>query len=226
MQITEVSVIGVRSAVVVLRHPQTPLRFALFPMVHIGRPEFYTEVTTRLRRCQLVVAEGYDGPSSTGLAYRIALRATLQHAAGGLTHQDIDFGALGVPVIWPEKPTSRKPRRGRMPRVETAAALLLAPFLILTMAVGGRRFLLRRHLEVSDSTEPRIFLRFLQEPLFDLRDAELLASLEEIHGERKDEPIQVAVVYGAGHLPAVVRGLSSRFGYRAAGGEWLTVIDF
>jgi hypothetical protein len=34
------------------------------------------------------------------------------------------------------------------------------------------------------------------------------------------------VVYGAGHVPAVVRALLARYGYRPRSAEWLTVFDF
>ncbi|WP_433384065.1 hypothetical protein ACQPZX_23070 [Actinoplanes sp. CA-142083] len=58
MQIVEVSVVGVRSAVLQLKRADTPLRFHFFPMVHIGEPDFYACVADRLRRCDLIVAEG------------------------------------------------------------------------------------------------------------------------------------------------------------------------
>jgi hypothetical protein len=38
MQIIEVSVIGFRSGVLRLTRPDTPLRFEIYPMVHIGEP--------------------------------------------------------------------------------------------------------------------------------------------------------------------------------------------
>jgi hypothetical protein len=42
-----------------------------------------------------------------------------------------------------------------------------------------------------------------------------------IHDEHAAEAIDVAVVYGAGHVPAIVRGPRSRYGYIACGGAWL-----
>ena len=51
--------------------------------------------------------------------------------------------------------------------------------------------------------------------------------LREIDGEFADEDIEVAVVYGAAHMPAVVRELTGPLGYRVApGAQWLTAIDF
>ncbi|MFI6265843.1 hypothetical protein [Micromonospora sp. NPDC051006] len=53
----------------------------------------------------------------------------------------------------------------------------------------------------------------------------LLAALSELIRTRSSEPIDVAVVYGAGHVPAIVRGLVDRHGYRPRTAEWITVLD-
>jgi hypothetical protein len=58
MQFIESSIIGLRSAVTTFTHPATPLRFILFPMVHVGEQQFYDEVAARVRLCQVIVAEG------------------------------------------------------------------------------------------------------------------------------------------------------------------------
>ena len=225
MQITEVSELGLRSAVITLARSGSPMRIVLFPMVHFGLPSFYRQVASRLSTCDLIVAEGYDGPSTTGLAYAIAHRLTRQRGASALVNQDIDYRALGVPVVWPERLTGGG-RQDRLSWWGWLDVVLLVPVLTVMAAVGGRSQLLRRGYEVSDDTDPRIFLRFLQKPLLEARDDELLAELARIHDARHDEAIRVAVVYGAAHLPTVVQSLCERYGYRAIrGGEWLTVID-
>lgn len=56
------------------------------------------------------------------------------------------------------------------------------------------------------------------------RDDRLLAALGHLHQERGGEDIEVAVVYGAGHVPAIVRGLN-RSGYRPRSADWLTIAD-
>jgi predicted O-methyltransferase YrrM len=53
MQYIESSVIGIRSAVITLKRRVTPLRFILFPMVHIGEPEFFRSVAARAGECEL-----------------------------------------------------------------------------------------------------------------------------------------------------------------------------
>jgi hypothetical protein len=227
MQITEVSVMGVRTAVVAFHHPRKPLRFLLFPMIHVGLPAFYDQVTQRLRSCQLIVAEGYDGPSSVGLAYLWALQTTRQRHARTLVHQNIDYEAIDVPVIWPERLFRERGHWRRLPIVGWLDVLILAPALAVSMAVGGRNWVLRANMEISDDTDVRMFPSFLQKLMMDNRDDQLLEALTAVHDTRADERIDVAVVYGAAHMPAVVNGLTDRLGYRPRrGGEWLTVIDF
>jgi hypothetical protein len=222
VQITEVSMWGVRSAVITMGRRQGRLRFRLFPMIHMGRPEFYREVTRLLGECDLIVAEGADAASSTGLAYRIALKMTRQRGSKGLVHQDIDYGALGVPTVFPENLVAVKRRRYRMLPISWLDVVLLTPVLIVKRMVGGRDYLLKSRLEVDDERYYRT--TGLGKWLVHKRDAELLRVLLGIHRRRGDEPIVVAVVYGAGHMPAVVQALANR-GYTARSAQWLNVID-
>ena len=57
------------------------------------------------------------------------------------------------------------------------------------------------------------------------RDKPLLNALIELHEQRGQEPITVAVVYGALHMRAVLKGLRP-LGYRVISGEWITVKTF
>ncbi|WP_069165569.1 hypothetical protein [Nocardia altamirensis] len=222
MQITEFSVVGLRSAVIDLRVRGKPLTFRLFPMIHIGQPQFYREVADRLRQCDLIVSEGTDAPSSTGLAIILAMRMTFQRSARTLVHQDIDHAALGVPVVWPEG-LSRHNRRQRMSILSYLDLLVMTPFYVVVMAFGGRGWLLRSRFEVYDNTEVRI--RLMNKTFLHDRDKELVAALTDIHEERQDRSDVIAVVYGAGHMPAVITALNAAFGYRAVGADWLTAFD-
>jgi hypothetical protein len=110
MQIIESSMVGVRSSAMRLTRRGSPLRFEIYPMVHVGEPAFYATVTRRLRECDLIVAEGVGGadpppdperPSrwNAGLSTLTAsyeLPAKFERA--GLVRQHIPFDQLGVPV--------------------------------------------------------------------------------------------------------------------------------
>jgi hypothetical protein len=60
----------------------------------------------------------------------------------------------------------------------------------------------------------------------DERDALLIKAMAEIHEERQNERIDVAIVYGAAHVPPVVTYMMAALGYVVMGAEWITVFDY
>lgn len=188
MQFVEASSFAVRSAVIQLRRPGTPLGFVLFPMIHLATPAFYADVMTRLAGCQLIVAEGGVGADRTagGQALTLSYRLAGRTRRWGLATQLLVFG-------------SRE---------------------FLARRLGSQEDLPTREEELGHG-------RFdaLEGFLVDGRDALLTRALDAIHQQRSQEPISVAVVYGAAHMPAVVRYLA-RYGYRASSAEWLTVFGY
>jgi hypothetical protein len=232
LQIIEVSSFGVRSAVVTLERPQSPLRFVLFPMVHLGSVAFYREVAVRLRECQLVVAEGIRGRTASVMALTMAYRLLRHSRRLGLVVQELDLGGLGVPVVGPDMTAAEfKQRWGQSAVVPRLLVWCLVPVFAAGMTLfGSRRFLARAlgsldDLPALDERVPEGF-EDLDKLIVDERDRLLLDALTAVHEQRCHEPIVVAVVYGAGHVRAVVHGLSGRFGYRAVRAEWLDVFEF
>lgn len=66
MQIVEVTELSARCAVLTVRHREKPLRFVVFPMLHVAQPAFSREVTRRLRVLDLVVVEGVGTTTPDG----------------------------------------------------------------------------------------------------------------------------------------------------------------
>jgi len=223
MQFIESSAIGMRSAVITLRHRVTPLKFILFPMVHVGEQSFYDEVAARARLCQLIVAEGV--PSK----FTPAQEWMAQHSWGHLVDQltGLRLESLGVPLRWeaeldnqPESP--REQFMSRVVDVAGAATIGLA-----------RKFIDPAEMPGVDQAEAYVesalnltggwFDRMLEYNFVTVRDARLVRVLGEIHQDRAAEPVKVGVVFGAGHMPAVAAHLCGQLGYIAASAEWLTV---
>jgi hypothetical protein len=223
MQLTEMSVLGFRTSVTVFRRPAGGLRWVIIPTIHMGHADYYWAIWQRLRSCQAVIAEIWDGPSSTGMIYASAMRLARQRASRDLVPQDIDYGALGVPIIFPDDylaPNADPDRR--ISREERLTATLMTPILALHMALSGDGdWLGNSPLEIHDHTEvPRDASDLKREEL-------LLGVMREIDGEFAAEDMEVAVVFGALHMPTVVRALTGKFGYRVMpGSRWLTAIDY
>jgi hypothetical protein len=225
MQFTEMSVLGFRTSVTVFRRGSGGLRWVIIPTIHMGHADYYWAIWKRLKSCQAVIAEIWDGPSSTGMVYADAMRMARQRAGRDLVAQDIDYGALGVPVFFPDDYLAPQadpddPDR-RLSRAERLTATVMTPILALHMALtGDGDWLGNNPIEIHDDTE------VLRTDKDIKREELLLDMMREIDGEFAAEDIEVAVVFGALHMPTVVRELT-RIGYRVMpGAQWLTAIDY
>jgi hypothetical protein len=232
VQLVEVSLIGIRSAVITLRRDQTPLRFVLFPMVHLGAPAFYREVEARLAQCQLIVAEGVAGRSLLASTLTLAYRLPARGRRGGLVVQQIK-GPAGTAVIQPDVTAAEfKSGMREVPLRQRVLVYCLVPPVAVAFWLLGPRRVFARYLRSLDDlpSAQDLWIREragdLVEQLVDRRDAKLVEALATIHDERQDEQLDVAVVYGAEHMAAVVHQLAARYGYRPRSAEWLTVAEF
>jgi hypothetical protein len=233
LQIIEVTGAGVRSAVIRLQRRDSPLRFVLFPMIHLGRSEFYQAVRERAGRCAVIVAEGQPGSkpraSLAGLAYRLLRR----RRRGRLVAQNVDEYSLGVPVVRPD--LSLEAIRLRLRRLPWGTYVfarlglwIILPWVALYVLLFGSARFLAHEMGLDDDTpdtEQSAGKRWdsIDEVIVDERDALLIDALSQIHENMCGEAAEIAVIYGARHMPAVIRALFDRYGYRARGAEWLTV---
>jgi hypothetical protein len=230
MQIIEVTGLGVRSAVITMRRKDTPLTFVLFPMMHVASPSFYTQVRRRLSECDLIVAEGVRGKSGQLSALTLAYRFAPRRRRNGLEEENASLLPAGVPVINPDVTAAEAVADlRRLPRWMYLLLLLAAPVMGLVFAVRGPRAFIRSDLEVEDLPKTHQAEELAEHPvgeaLTSRRDQLLVGALEKIHAERSAEAITVAVLYGAGHIPAVAAGLRDHLGYAPRQAEWLTVIS-
>lgn len=233
MQIIEHSIVGTRTAVLRLRRPGSPLQFVLFPMLHVASPEFYAAVAQRLRQCDLLVVEGVSGRSVLTWAIMLTYRIMPANRRCGLVVDNIEYGSLGVELINPDVTAAEFAQGWRvMPLRYRILMWCVIPIVAVAQFFGGTRRLLSPEIELNDLPSARDetysdseFAEHFERTFGGDRDERLLAVLSELVRTRSSERIDVAVVYGAGHVPAIVRGLMDRHGYRPRTAEWLTVLD-
>lgn len=217
MQFLESSIIGLRSAVITLTRRATPLRFILFPMVHVAEQQFYDEVAARARLCQLIVAEGVpakDVPAQSWMA---------RHHRGPLVDQGaaLRLESLGVPVRWEAEPDTGRPVSRRADIAGAATIGLIRKFIDPLNVPSVEQA--EAYDESAENLTGSWFDRLLEHNISTVRNARLMRVLDEIYRDRAAEPVKVGVVFGAGHMPAVVDHLCGQLGYIAASAEWLTV---
>ncbi|MFD7296704.1 hypothetical protein ACFV9W_25725 [Streptomyces sp. NPDC059897] len=237
MQIIEVTGFAVRSAVITMRSSGTPLEFVLFPMLHVAAPTFYAQVRLRLRTCDLVVMEGIRGRSAAASTLTLAYRFAPRRSRNGLQEQSDELLLPdGIPVVHADVSAAEAIADLKaLSRWTYPLMLLAAPVMGLVFALRGPRAFLDEDLAVDDLPTTLRAELLADDPvahaMTDRRDRRLLDALDEIHAkhnakhnaEHRTEPLRVAVVYGAGHIPAIVTGLRERHGYRPRDAEWLTV---
>ena len=208
MDVIHAGPLGVRSAVFELRSKNTPCRFTVYPMIHVGDASFYRAVADRLAGHDLIVGEGIRGPS------RITSLITLVYD-------------VGVPVLRPDMTGSEVDQGWRRIRLAEHAMWCAAlPVATLYLGLFASRALIARHVHLDDDVldveEPNVLE--LHDLIVDQRDALLCEALTQIHTERCEEDVNVAVVYGASHVPPLVTHLR-RHGYVPYPGEWLQVFS-
>ena len=230
MQIIEVTGYAIRSAVITMRRKGTPLEFVIFPMVHVASPTFYSQVRLRLRKCDLIVVEGIRGRSAGVSALTLAYRFAPRRRRNGLQEQRDDLLLPeGIPVVNPDVTAAEAIADLKtLPRWTYLLLMAGAPVMGLVFALRGPRAFLDEDQEIEDLPSTLRAEMLADSPvehaMTDRRDQRLLEALGEIHAERGNELIRVAIVYGAGHVPAIVSGLWDRYGYRPCEAEWLTVL--
>jgi hypothetical protein len=146
-----------------------------------------------------------------------------------MADQNIDYDAYGVPVIVPDVTEDEFGTAWRrVPWMYRMSVLLLLPVLMVARLVGGTRTIWTKAMEVgslpSDMDEQLAAeVPELGEVFGGERDRRLVETLQRLSDERGTEAIEVAVVYGAQHVPAMVHGLADRCGYIARSADWLMV---
>lgn len=226
MQIIDTGPMGTRSAVLRLRRKGSELQFLVFPMLHVAEPAFYAEVRRRLAGCAVVVAEGITGRSPLTTAITMTYRVVPANRRSGLVLQDLGLDTLGVPVVRPDVSGKELGRAWRtLPAHLRLLVWCLLPVAAVLQLAGGRKRLLAPDIALDDDdvsgdeTTDR-----LDAVLGGDRDDRLLTALTGLHENRSGERIDVAVVYGAQHVPDLVHRLAATLGYRPRTADWITAV--
>ncbi|HET6738103.1 MAG TPA: hypothetical protein VFH76_04190 [Kribbella sp.] len=231
MQIIENSIVGTRSAVLRLRKRGGGPAIVIFPMLHVAEPQFYRDVEARLRECDLLVVEGIHGDSTPVVeGLTMTYRVLPGNEEAGLVEDDIPYGDLGVPFVTPDL-SAEQVQEGLQALPWKTRALMWAavPVASVSNFFAGRRALLSPDIEVNDlptraeELQPEAWDQFL-DLLLDRRDDLAVAAVAEVVRDRPDDAIDIAVVYGARHVPGILRGVY-RLGYRVVSADWLMAVS-
>lgn len=230
MQFIENSSFGVRSSILSLACKSVPLKFILFPMMHIGEPSYYGQIAETLSTCDVIVYEGVQ--SKTSKIITSSYRQFAQNRDCGLTTQNeaLDMESLGAELIHADMSGNEFDREwSNLPFAMRLSVILFTPLLGIVLKLFGDKILLSVSGDVNDLPDRSAVLN-PDDPFSGLiikkRDKELLKRLDNVFREKRSKNQTIGIVYGAKHMPAVAGYLINNLGYYVQDARWVNIATF
>lgn len=224
MQILDVNSFLVRVGLFYFRKKGVALEFMTIPMIHIGEAEFYRNAQQKMiDKCDVILYEGIEIADRYAKGYdRIATNL-------GLVQQNFQREAF-------EK---KEMIHADLTQEEAKAAWqnvhwMSRKFFSISFALFARcysAFMSRKQFakglrgRPSFSTfwwEKKKKEKSLDHFMLTLRDERLAEHISNIYTERKNYPIRVGILYGAGHTYKTVRYLIDTLKFQVYDAEFLT----
>lgn len=231
VQILESSIFGLRSVRLTLQSPDTNVTVTLFPMIHMAEPGFYEAVYRQAAGQDVVLLEGVKSPVTTRItrAYR-----WLQGSRRLNLSPQPRFTAppgSAVRIVQADLSTEEFETAWRtIPLWLRWTVYVLAPLTALRLRLSGSRERLARTLAMDQEPTLEDHLDHgpetaaLTEVIMDWRDKRLVEVLgREIDGA--DGERTIAVVYGASHMRAVLKELTTVRSFAVRDTAWFTVFE-
>lgn len=230
MQFLESSVIGLRSAVTELGSQKVSPQFLIIPMIHIGDPSFYEDVSRRLDECQTIIFEGV--PGFRARLIKQAYRITVKRRSLGLVLQSdtIRMSRFKARKIHGDITSEGFAANLRsLPWLQQIGLLILAPIYgCWTYLVASRDSLARGNSKDSLSNtyaHPESdSVANIRDVILTKRDEVIVSCIDNYIRNCEDKNETAAILFGAGHMPAIVSHLRDKHGYSPKKSEWVSVI--
>lgn len=201
-------------------------------MIHIGERRFYDTIRERLAQCEFVLYEGVSSFRGRMLTYSYRLvarrkRLGLVCQSDILRRRDIEARLVHADLTAPEFDRAWSDVPWNLRLAFAIGAPLYGAYRYLT----ATRASLARRAEVETFPSRDEILRWTAEfdpveaALLTQRDQRLLASVLLSYREHHQEDVRIGVLYGAAHIPPVIRLLTDKLSYRVENATWETVFE-
>ncbi len=203
----------------------------LFPMVHLAQQSFYDDVKSKLQKCETICVEGVRSRKVLRLtsSYRFAVKNPKLNLVlqSKIKSSDMSGDIINIDVDPCEFDRKWAARSFRL-KVE---AFFLSPLFGFYMRFFGTREKIAKamNMDVLKSREDILWSTPQSDEMNDMilhwRDLELLKKLDNELSVSLNKKNDIAIVFGAGHMRAIIRHLCDVRGYRVGASEWMTVFD-
>ncbi|WP_282606037.1 hypothetical protein [Pelagibius sp. Alg239-R121] len=231
MQIIESTPWAVRSAVMHLESNSDTASFTLFPMIHVGEPAFYSEVTRRLEACDTILCEGIKSPVGNLLTMSYRFYADVPRVDLVLQNNQLNLSKFEERLVHADVTGSAFEKRwSELPFWQRYGLPLAAPLFGLYMRHFGTRADVATGMSMNlkktrhESLEGPD-LGQAGEIILDWRDRHLIDVIAREQAKSDGKKLNIGVLFGARHMRAVLRHLLWVRGFKVVESEWVTVFD-
>ena len=226
MQIVSGNIFDVRVAVYHFIKPQSPHQFITFPMIHVGDPEYYQEITRKLAQCDIVL---YEGISSKKVGLVISAYESLaKHLDLGLQREELTKQGLDN-VDFIHADLSKQEFEGYWRRIPLHQRMLfkgvvLLAYLTAVVELDKRTLACRLSMDLRDE-HPALMLgkkNKIDELIVKKRDRRLIHHIERQVKLHEGTSKVIGVLYGARHVQAIMKYLLDEQKYEVKDTEWVT----
>jgi hypothetical protein len=232
MQFVEVSVIGVRSARLIFSSPTSGVRVTLFPMIHVGEPEFYRTTYADAQSHDVILLEGVRSPVVARITRSYRWIEGSKNLSGLVIQPRFPDSLSNVRIVHADFSQQEFEEEWRKVSLWLRFAVsVLAPLVGLNRRWRSSRSELAKTMSCEDQPSVADLLAIspetgaLTQAILHARDQRLIErlgdELDAADGQSKD----VAIIYGAAHMRAVVRELTSKRNFSLCGAEWRTIMN-
>jgi hypothetical protein len=230
MQFIEASMFGVRSARLTFGSRTSATRVTLFPMVHVGVPEFYEATYDDALTHEVVLFEGVRSPVTVRVTRSYRWLVGSRAMVGLVVQPRLPTGGARGRIIHADLTAEEFAREwNAVPLWVRMALYVVAPLIGLQRRWFSTRAKLAKDLSFDDQPSLAEVLALtpesgaLTQAILHARDDRLLERLGAELDAKTATAKTIAVVYGAAHMRAVVRELTTNRDFFVESAEWRTL---
>lgn len=232
MQFIEKNSFNVRSAIYTLSNSKSPVKFIIFPMIHVGSKQYYDEIRFRLNKCDYIVFESVKSVIIDYVTWSYKIIEKIKRF-NLVTQKYLDIRPFNKKLIHGD--ISEKEFNESwfsIPILFKLKLLMTIPFYVIFLILFGTKEFITRRLQTEDLLSRNDILNRDNESenyyktIVDIRDEKVIQKIDEFCSKHTANEVTVGIVYGAKHMRAITHFLLSSLGYRIKNSEWIIVFDF
>jgi hypothetical protein len=222
--------LGVRSARLTFESPTIPVRVTLFPMVHVGQSEFYSATYADAQTHDVIFTEGVRSPVTIRVTRSYRWLVGSRAMVGLIVQPRFPATDTGARIVHADLTGDEFEVEWRaVPLWLRAAATVLAPVIGLQRRWLYSKAKLAKGMSFEDQPSLAELLAVspetgaLTQAILHARDNRLIECLRAELDASAPAQSSLAIIYGAGHMRAVVRELMNERDYSVSSAEWRTI---